>query len=239
MVDRQWDACSAQRSDEPERIVLYSKFECCAEFDCLHARIPNRQQSQIRNIARGSPTCAKLDESQSAQLLPAPCVGPNTATQPLEGPSGIAEHRGHRCDPARRSLPRRYQDLDFLDLAKSPDQAVDHRRRQCWYRACSGYSQQSSCAGCWINLFSKMLDEFSAIRQVNIMRTGCDRGGCHAIVLPLERPRTMNYQIGGKLPERPRKIWRSEIELYATNSWIRIRCGRIAPRCEDLKSRIT
>lgn len=64
-----------------------------------------------------------------------------------------------------------------------------------------------------INLPRKTSNEFPAIRQINVMRACVNRRTCHAIVLPLERPGTVDHYTGDKRPQPCRKVRRISIEL--------------------------
>ena len=178
--------------------MLNGDLERSAKLDGLYAGIPGRQQFEIRNIAGRGPTRAETGESHPAQLLPAPCILPRPIVQPLERPSGVAEHAGNRRGPARRPLAGRNGDLDLVDLSKASRQAVNHCGGQCGHRARARDRYQSCRTGCGIVVRGEAYDEFPAIRQINVVRARADCRLGHTIVLALERPGAVNQDVGGK-----------------------------------------
>jgi hypothetical protein len=195
-LERQARAVPAQGGGEPQRALLHAQLERGAELDGAHARVESRQELEVGHVAGGPPARPEPVEAQALQLLPAPGVAPRAAAQPLERPAGVAEHRGERRRPARRALPRRDRDLDFLDLRNARGKARDHRRGQGGDAARARDGEAIGRARRRLQVLGEARDELPAVGEVEVMRAGGERCARHAVALGLERPGAVDHEVG-------------------------------------------
>src|SRR5262245_26840424 len=113
-----WRPEAAQPSGAPQRVMLERHLEGGVKRHGACARVPSRQQDEIRHVTSGRTTNTEW-KTNVAQLLPAVCDAPCAIDPPRKRASRISEYRCHRRLAARRVLSRRDRDFNRVDLRKA------------------------------------------------------------------------------------------------------------------------
>lgn len=130
---------------------------------------------------------------------------------------------------------------DRCELAKAWQVAVDHGRGQGRQRAGAAGDEDAALARQVVEA-GDAGDKIAAVRQVDIVGAGLDRGTGDAVILALERAGGMDQRIDAQCGQAPRQIRHSGIErqrLLLRQAQLRRQCrgtGHVAPGHQQMDS---